>query len=143
MSENQRKVLLSARTTVMVVVERRYQNNINNRRKEEIIVASKIASSFVKIVRSMLARSRDGRQMVATRSILTQYYYIHVVMHFVNNLHIIVVLGCVDNYCQCFHNARKIHPSFIFIIHLLMLPCLLYTSPSPRDQRGSRMPSSA
>ena len=25
----------------------------------------------------------------------------------------------------------------------LSLPCLLYTSPSPRDQRGSRMPSSA
>ena len=25
----------------------------------------------------------------------------------------------------------------------LVLPCLLYTSPSPRDQRGSRMPSSA
>ena len=24
-----------------------------------------------------------------------------------------------------------------------MTPCLLYTSPSPRDQRGSRMPSSA
>ena len=26
---------------------------------------------------------------------------------------------------------------------LLSLACLLYTSPSPRDQRGSRMPSSA
>ena len=26
---------------------------------------------------------------------------------------------------------------------LLMDYCLLYTSPSPRDQRGSRMPSSA
>ena len=25
----------------------------------------------------------------------------------------------------------------------VLLPCLLYTSPSPRDQRGSRMPSSA
>ena len=25
----------------------------------------------------------------------------------------------------------------------LDVPCLLYTSPSPRDQRGSRMPSSA
>ena len=25
----------------------------------------------------------------------------------------------------------------------LIIPCLLYTSPSPRDQRGSRMPSSA
>ena len=24
-----------------------------------------------------------------------------------------------------------------------LLVCLLYTSPSPRDQRGSRMPSSA
>ena len=27
--------------------------------------------------------------------------------------------------------------------HILVLHCLLYTSPSPRDQRGSRMPSSA
>ena len=26
---------------------------------------------------------------------------------------------------------------------LLVKDCLLYTSPSPRDQRGSRMPSSA
>ena len=26
---------------------------------------------------------------------------------------------------------------------LINIPCLLYTSPSPRDQRGSRMPSSA
>ena len=26
---------------------------------------------------------------------------------------------------------------------LLVSSCLLYTSPSPRDQRGSRMPSSA
>ena len=25
----------------------------------------------------------------------------------------------------------------------VLKPCLLYTSPSPRDQRGSRMPSSA
>ena len=28
-------------------------------------------------------------------------------------------------------------------INLLIGSCLLYTSPSPRDQRGSRMPSSA
>ena len=28
-------------------------------------------------------------------------------------------------------------------VPLLPNPCLLYTSPSPRDQRGSRMPSSA
>ena len=28
-------------------------------------------------------------------------------------------------------------------VPVLFLTCLLYTSPSPRDQRGSRMPSSA
>ena len=28
-------------------------------------------------------------------------------------------------------------------IHKYLHICLLYTSPSPRDQRGSRMPSSA
>ena len=32
---------------------------------------------------------------------------------------------------------------FIVIFNRYMLSCLLYTSPSPRDQRGSRMPSSA
>ena len=29
------------------------------------------------------------------------------------------------------------------ILHFQSVSCLLYTSPSPRDQRGSRMPSSA
>ena len=29
------------------------------------------------------------------------------------------------------------------LAHALSHTCLLYTSPSPRDQRGSRMPSSA
>ena len=36
-------------------------------------------------------------------------------------------------------NARKRQIQFIG----KLLACLLYTSPSPRDQRGSRMPSSA
>ena len=36
---------------------------------------------------------------------------------------------------------RVIEPSFG--IDRLVYCCLLYTSPSPRDQRGSRMPSSA
>ena len=29
------------------------------------------------------------------------------------------------------------------LIRAMVWACLLYTSPSPRDQRGSRMPSSA
>ena len=32
---------------------------------------------------------------------------------------------------------------FMTAIGVIILICLLYTSPSPRDQRGSRMPSSA
>ena len=35
--------------------------------------------------------------------------------------------------------ARQTGPK----VKTLYNPCLLYTSPSPRDQRGSRMPSSA
>ena len=39
------------------------------------------------------------------------------------------------------------HPNFLLLNeptgHLDLESCLLYTSPSPRDQRGSRMPSSA
>ena len=31
----------------------------------------------------------------------------------------------------------------VFKDYTQTIPCLLYTSPSPRDQRGSRMPSSA
>ena len=30
-----------------------------------------------------------------------------------------------------------------WVVPLMLIVCLLYTSPSPRDQRGSRMPSSA
>ena len=36
------------------------------------------------------------------------------------------------------------HPPLFRPVSRLVFPsCLLYTSPSPRDQRGSRMPSSA
>ena len=39
--------------------------------------------------------------------------------------------------CEHFAELRTAHHRFLLRI------CLLYTSPSPRDQRGSRMPSSA
>ena len=41
------------------------------------------------------------------------------------------------------HGARFEMDSVIKLAEQLNCPCLLYTSPSPRDQRGSRMPSSA
>ena len=42
-------------------------------------------------------------------------------------------------------NGKNLWLILAIILFLLALlsSCLLYTSPSPRDQRGSRMPSSA
>ena len=45
-----------------------------------------------------------------------------------------ILKGRIDIYSES--NASKDEADILFI-------CLLYTSPSPRDQRGSRMPSSA
>ena len=44
-----------------------------------------------------------------------------------------------------FHDLRHIAISRMWScgMNALEISCLLYTSPSPRDQRGSRMPSSA
>ena len=39
--------------------------------------------------------------------------------------------------------SNNVNPSDYSCQVLLERTCLLYTSPSPRDQRGSRMPSSA
>ena len=39
--------------------------------------------------------------------------------------------------------AKKVRMRTKQIFHWIYNYCLLYTSPSPRDQRGSRMPSSA
>ena len=40
-------------------------------------------------------------------------------------------------------DRRKVTEDGFWIYNDLPKACLLYTSPSPRDQRGSRMPSSA
>ena len=44
---------------------------------------------------------------------------------------------------QYFHNNQLNTEDYQVTGHLNGDTCLLYTSPSPRDQRGSRMPSSA
>ena len=45
-------------------------------------------------------------------------------------------LGIAEEYAHRLADDRKWDD-------VKVLTCLLYTSPSPRDQRGSRMPSSA
>ena len=41
-----------------------------------------------------------------------------------------------------YSTAILVYGAILFTLPYIMF-CLLYTSPSPRDQRGSRMPSSA
>ena len=41
------------------------------------------------------------------------------------------------------HTTFEIFVEWIHRLLASLMACLLYTSPSPRDQRGSRMPSSA
>ena len=45
--------------------------------------------------------------------------------------------------CEVIVEKDGLEASGSSIMGLLMLACLLYTSPSPRDISGSRMPSSA
>ena len=44
---------------------------------------------------------------------------------------------------QVIKHTKKNNPRVIIGYDYRSYSCLLYTSPSPRDQRGSRMPSSA
>ena len=48
-------------------------------------------------------------------------------------------IGDMDNIAETFAKIKQKHEK----LDVLVNNCLLYTSPSPRDQRGSRMPSSA
>ena len=47
----------------------------------------------------------------------------------------------VQDWAKKFPNNAA--PFYSTMVYLVRKGCLLYTSPSPRDQRGSRMPSSA
>ena len=57
------------------------------------------------------------------------------------------VLGCVLKIIELGGRHFYVYVwGFMFVFSIIMLtiaPCLLYTSPSPRDKRQPRMPSSA
>ena len=52
-------------------------------------------------------------------------------------------LVVMDDSTSILRCTNKVYLTDLLNSHQLGMPCLLYTSPSPRDQRGSRMPSSA
>ena len=53
-----------------------------------------------------------------------------------------MVISGGDNSCNGDSGGHGLPMMIMYITGTSSL-CLLYTSPSPRDQRGSRMPSSA
>ena len=64
----------------------------------------------------------------------------------------IITLGCSKNLVDSEHLMRQLEEAGYHVTHDTEKPegeiavintCLLYTSPSPRDMRRSRMPSSA
>ena len=55
---------------------------------------------------------------------------------------VVVVGGGVIGVSVAYHLAEA-GIQDVVLLERKELTCLLYTSPSPRDQRGSRMPSSA
>ena len=55
-------------------------------------------------------------------------------------VHLLIVV-LVFHYVSLHQSNRMLKPNFQLVE--IVATCLLYTSPSPRDQRGSRMPSSA
>ena len=57
------------------------------------------------------------------------------------NFHVILNLKSPDSYHAITPAGVDICPLIVFVEE--KQSCLLYTSPSPRDQRGTRMPSTA
>ena len=77
---------------------------------------------------------------------LNEFFSICDKLNFSKKKLLVAVSGGVDSMVLC-HLLNKLNLNFS-IAHVNYNlrgndSCLLYTSPSPRDQRGSRMPSSA
>ena len=56
-----------------------------------------------------------------------------------------VYMGRLAEHSSCYNllNLMRPFPARVKEVQALLQPCLLYTSPSPRDRTRSRMPSSA
>ena len=55
----------------------------------------------------------------------------------------IVTITLAQQILKTFDLGGPEMPAYQLVVNARPCACLLYTSPSPRDQRGSRMPSSA
>ena len=87
-------------------------------------------------------------------------YHAHFVLYLLQEIEFILsrTTSCICRFChiEWLYGRFPYKPGFHIVvsvvsvvsvrtkkIHRTDITCLLYTSPSPRDQRGSRMPSSA
>ena len=81
--------------------------------------------------------------MMSLRPTLSLHYFIHVMIYLLWVSALCVGAIFVLATAQLWRWSIKSTCWFYIPAYLLLSICLLYTSPSPRDQRGYRMPSSA
>ena len=122
---------------INIVLERCKSHNITISRKkleigEEIEFAGHVISS--KGIRPDPSKFQAIRDFPAPKNIKELRSY----MGLANQLS-----SFIPDLQQCTSNMRKLLSPKNEYIWTPTQDCLLYTSPSPRDQRGSRMPSSA
>ena len=90
----------------------------------------------------------SGIAVVSTLRVITNTNPVHALLYLIISLIAVAMtffaLGApFAGVLEVIAYAGAIMVLFVFVVMMLNLGCLLYTSPSPRDQRGSRMPSSA
>ena len=95
-----------------------------------------------------------GGAIYASSSLIKMEYGVYNMWDFNNTLKLVHTVDYSGSHAMFAANDAKlgggicleVNSKFYILIHSKTINikfCLLYTSPSPRDQRGSRMPSSA
>ena len=101
-------------------------------------------------LQALLYRHFGHRQSFSTASqFLLTLFFIAICAYggFFNAGFGIILLGYLTlaghNDIHLMNGLKLLVSAVVALLAIMVFGCLLYTSPSPRDQRGSRMPSSA
>ena len=107
-----------------------------------------LTQKVVAIKKIRLGNYREGINFTAIREIkllkeLRHPHVIELVDCFPHKRNLNLVFECCESDLEAVIKDKFIPLGTPEIKSYMAMTCLLYTSPSPRDQRGSRMPSSA
>ena len=104
---------------------------------DEVMTAERQASISPQYV---MQRLKDGNKRFVDNSLTQRDHTAQIQKSTKAQFPKAIILGCVDSRVPV-EDVFDLGLGDVFVARVA--GCLLYTSPSPRDQRGSRMPSSA